>query len=76
VLLAVVPCETVVTVAASLALLLSRLGGFEMTGDAPVLRGAIAITGEIEPLIQTIPEPMLDPPGRLPDPDVPERMAG
>jgi len=48
----------------------------ELTAAAPLLCVARAITGEIEPLIQTIPDPVLGPPGLIPDAEVPEVVAG
>jgi len=48
----------------------------ELTAAAPLPWVTRAITGELEPLIQTIPDPVLGPPGLIPDPDVPEVVAG
>ncbi len=75
-LLVAVPLETAVTVSPSLPLLPLCSAELELTGAAPVPCIARAITGELEPLIQTIPDPVLGPPGVIPDREVPEVVAG
>ena len=49
----------------------------ELTAKAPVPCVARAITGELEPLIQTIPDPVPGSPDQIPEtPEVPEVVAG
>ena len=76
VLRAAVPVETAVTVSPTLPLWPLRAPELELTAGAPPPCAARAITGELEPLIQTIPDPVLGPPGLIPDPEVPEVVAG
>jgi hypothetical protein len=74
VLLAAVTLEA--AVAASLGPLPFCSSELEVTGDAPVRCIASAITGELEPLSQTIPDPLAGPLDPVPDAEVPEPEAG
>jgi len=75
-LLVALPLETAFTVSLSLPLRPLCAAVLELTAAAPLPGIARDITGELEPLIQTIPDPVLGPPGLIPDPDVPEVVAG
>jgi hypothetical protein len=76
VLLAAVPLGATATVSPSLASLPFCSVELEWTAGVPVPCPAKAITDELEPLIHTIPDPMLSPLAAIPDAEVPETAAG